>query len=265
MKRTLVIGDIHGGLRALVQCLIRCKYDPKNDIIIFLGDYCDGWSETSELIEYLINLKKENEGIIFLQGNHDNWAAEWVRFGLTKPMWTGNGGFTTIKSYKKTGFVTKESHQDFFKNLLDYYLDDENRAFVHGGFTSRKGIGHEAHSSSYYWDRDLWELAVILDGKELETNDYFRPNPYRMFKHKEIYIGHTSTVWWKVKSELKEYKEAAQWATGPITVPMHRCNIWNLDTGGGWGGKLTVMDIDTKEYWQSDYVKNLYPDEKGRD
>ena len=28
--------------------------------------------------------------------------------------------------------------------------------------------------------------------------------------------------------------------------------------------KLTIMDLDTQEYWQSDLVKELYPNEKGR-
>ena len=45
---------------------------------------------------------------------------------------------------------------------------------------------------------------------------------------------------------------------------MNRCNVWNLDTGGGWLGKLTIMDIDTKQFWQSDFVYELYPEEKGR-
>jgi serine/threonine protein phosphatase 1 len=40
--RTLVIGDIHGGLRAL-QILERAKVTTK-DTLIFLGDYVDGWN-----------------------------------------------------------------------------------------------------------------------------------------------------------------------------------------------------------------------------
>ena len=28
--------------------------------------------------------------------------------------------------------------------------------------------------------------------------------------------------------------------------------------------KLTIMDLDTQEYWQNDLVKELYPNEKGR-
>ena len=46
--------------------------------------------------------------------------------------------------------------------------------------------------------------------------------------------------------------------------PVRRLNIWNLDQGAGWNGKLTLMDAHTEEYWQSDLVGELYPDELGR-
>ena len=54
--RTLVIGDIHGGLRALHQIMERAKVTPK-DTLIFLGDYVDGWSQSPQVIDYLIELK----------------------------------------------------------------------------------------------------------------------------------------------------------------------------------------------------------------
>ena len=31
---------------------------------------------------------------------------------------------------------------------------------------------------------------------------------------------------------------------------MNAANIWNLDTGGGWYGFISIMDVDTKEVWQ---------------
>jgi serine/threonine protein phosphatase 1 len=34
--------------------------------------------------------------------------------------------------------------------------------------------------------------------------------------------------------------------------------VWNIDTGAGWSGKLTIMNVDTKEYWQSDLISELY-------
>jgi serine/threonine protein phosphatase 1 len=48
--RTLVIGDIHGGLRALHQIMERAKVT-KEDTLIFLGDY-DGWSQSPQVLDY---------------------------------------------------------------------------------------------------------------------------------------------------------------------------------------------------------------------
>jgi serine/threonine protein phosphatase 1 len=53
MNRTLVIGDIHGGLKALIQVLERAKVT-SNDTLIFLGDYVDGWSDSPQVIDFLM-------------------------------------------------------------------------------------------------------------------------------------------------------------------------------------------------------------------
>ena len=55
MTRTLAIGDIHGGLRALEQILERAKVT-QDDLLIFLGDYVDGWSESAQTVSFLIEL-----------------------------------------------------------------------------------------------------------------------------------------------------------------------------------------------------------------
>jgi serine/threonine protein phosphatase 1 len=62
----------------------------------------------------------------------------------------------------------------------------------------------------------------------------------------EIYIGHTPTIF---------YGE---------TEPMNAENMWNIDTGAAFTGKLSIMDINTKQFWQSDIVMDLYPGEEGR-
>ena len=49
--RTFAIGDIHGGLRALLQLLGKLNLHPE-DRLIFLGDYIDGWSEAAQVIEF---------------------------------------------------------------------------------------------------------------------------------------------------------------------------------------------------------------------
>ena len=54
MKK-FVIGDIHGGLKALLQVLKKINCD-KNDTLIFLGDFVDGWSESPAVLDFLIEL-----------------------------------------------------------------------------------------------------------------------------------------------------------------------------------------------------------------
>ena len=81
----------------------------------------------------------------------------------------------------------------------------------------------------------------------------------RLYSHSEVYIGHTATNSWKCKSHYPEADNVLQETlNGPITIPMHRCNIFNMDTGAGFRGKLSIMDINTKEFWQSDFTNELY-------
>ncbi|MEM0931112.1 MAG: metallophosphoesterase, partial [Bacteroidota bacterium] len=56
--RTLVIGDIHSGQRALEQLLNRIQITSQ-DHLVFLGDYVDAWSTAVETIDFLIQLKDQ--------------------------------------------------------------------------------------------------------------------------------------------------------------------------------------------------------------
>ena len=84
-KRTLVFGDIHGGLRALQQLLERVVIQI-DDTMIFLGDYVDGWSESAQTIQFLMELSKKYN-CIFIKGNHDLWCGRWLSLGKSNPVW----------------------------------------------------------------------------------------------------------------------------------------------------------------------------------
>ena len=106
------------------------------------------------------------------------------------------------------------------------------------------------------WDRSLWDIALEVDDEWKKGERYELLNQYN-----EIFIGHTTTMNWFGKPHYPEYKHNL---SGRIVTPMNRCNVWNLDTGAGYKGRLTIMDIDSKEYWQSDMAVLLYPDETGK-
>tara|TARA_R110002124_G_scaffold98883_2_gene244529 strand:+ start:115 stop:843 length:729 start_codon:yes stop_codon:yes gene_type:complete len=240
--RTFAIGDIHGGLKALIQVLNQLEITEK-DTLIFMGDYVDGWSESAQVVDFLIHLSKKIN-CIFIKGNHDVWCENWLKDQSdVNPTWYLHGGKETIDSYEGFTIDKKNEHLNFFENLKMYHLDTENRLFLHAGFTSMHGVERETYPHKFCTDRTLWEMALAMD-KEIEKSSSNYPR--RLQHYNEIYIGHTPTT---------NYS---------ITTPMHAINIWNVDTGAAFKGKITALNINTKAYFQSDELPKLYPNEKGR-
>ncbi len=241
MSRTIVIGDIHGGLRALKELIANIQINA-NDHLIFLGDYVDGWSESAQLIQFLIELEKTHK-CDFIFGNHDAWCHDWLENDLSNDIWLKHGGKSTIESYAEFSESEKMAHLAFFKRMKNYLVDSENRLFIHAGYSSMHGPEREHYQSNYRWDRTLRETALAVHGK-VQKDDRVFPKRHKLFK--EIYIGHTPTLEWG------------------IDHPWNRLNVWNLDTGAAFMGKLSALDIDSKVYWQSSPVHSLYKGEKGR-
>ncbi|HTR29881.1 MAG TPA: metallophosphoesterase [Puia sp.] len=241
MANTYVIGDIHGGFKALKQVIERVGL-AADDRLIFLGDYVHGWSETRQVIDYLIELDRTH-ACTFVIGNHDVWCMEWLaRLGSAED-WLAQGGQATMDSYAGAGEELKMQHLLFFSRMVPYYEDEHRRLFVHAGYTSIHGPAREYFTSNFYWDRTLWEMAVVADSRISQSSLLY---PKRLRLYDEIYIGHTPTT------------------NYGVDTPMHKCNVWNIDTGAAFEGRITVLDIDSKRFWQSDIVQSLYPDEKGR-
>ncbi|MFD0989970.1 metallophosphoesterase family protein [Mariniflexile jejuense] len=239
--RTLVVGDIHGGLKALIQVLNKVEVT-EDDTLIFVGDYVDGWSEAAQVIAFLTALS-EKINCIFIKGNHDVWCENWLETGHVDATWYMHGGKETMDSYNGFSKEEKNMHLTFFKNMPLYYIDDDNRLFIHAGFTSMHGVEKEVFKATYYFDRTLWEMALTMS-KDIKEDSLLFPN--RLKHYSEIFIGHTPTT------------------NFGFSVPTKAANVWNVDTGAAFKGKLSVMDVNTKAFFQSDALPSLYPNEMGR-
>ena len=241
MNRTFTIGDIHGGLRAL-QRVLNLAGVTRNDRLIFLGDYVDGWSESAQVISFLEGLDAAME-CVFLKGNHDELCESWLRDGTIDERWLEAERTSTQQSYSQFSPAEKLRHLAFLERMSYMFVDEANRLFIHAGFTNQRGPANERVKSYLTWDRSLWEMALALDPSiPPESSRY--PKRLRLFH--EIFVGHTPTLY---QNE---------------TRPMQAGNVWNLDTGAAFTGALTIMDVETKECWQSDPVWKLYDGEKGR-
>lgn len=210
----------------------------------------DRRDEVYECVEELLKIRN----LIAVRGNHDDWFDVFCRTGHHPEDWI-HGGLETAKSYLGQGGKSPtvsgsyalasiirpkdvpKRHRTFLAKLPLYHIDDKGRCFVHGGFNRLLPFIGQI-PSIYYWDRELWTSALSWQVAE-------RLHPgQQAFKiktpFKEIFLGHTPTTTWNV------------------TVPMRSANVYNLDTGAGQYGKLTIMDVETKKYWQSDPVGELY-------
>ncbi len=241
MSTKWVIGDLHGGLKGLVQLLERAPV-ASDDQLIFLGDYVDGWSESAQLIDFLIQFQQQFN-CIFIRGNHDVYCHNWLYKDELDSTWINHGGVATMKSYSNYTREQRLKHIDFYEQLHNFHIDEENRLFIHAGYTSMHGPEKETHESMLYWDRTLWEMALTMDQRIQKDSKLY---PKRLLLFNEIYIGHTPTL---------QYDSS---------TPMQACNVWNIDTGAGFKGAATILNVTDKTCYQSDPLPELYPTEKGR-
>jgi len=249
--KTFILGDIHGAYKAMLQCFERSGFDKDSDQLIFLGDVADGWLEVYECVEELKSIKY----LIWLLGNHDEWTQRWFRGDWypsddpRKPqksndsyIWISQGGSATVKSYLiKDVPNRKRNHVNFWLNKPQLYHLQDECLFVHGGIDWHFAPDDQTKDDSiFYWDRKMWDVAVYWSKRQKE-------NTFK--EYKEVFIGHTATNHYP---DFIDHK------------PVHLQNLWNLDQGAGWDGKLTLMELETHHYWQSDIVTELYPGVKGR-
>jgi serine/threonine protein phosphatase 1 len=239
--RRFVMGDIHGGFRGLKQCLERSSFDYENDLLIQLGDVCDGWSETKECLDELMKIKN----LILLKGNHDDWAIQHYTGNLPNKMssnfrvWFSQGGEATLKSL---GEQIDKKYLDFLQSAINYVQLGKDM-FVHGSVP--QGDLDKSPGYMFFWDREIVDVAFNRKGYFKETNE---PIDNRFGK---IYVGHTC-----VQAIMYEFEH--------LCLPYNISNLVLMDTGAAFNGKISMMNIDAVEVFQSDFLMDLYSDEKGR-
>jgi len=224
MKR-FVIGDIHGRYDALIEVFQLSNFNYETDKLIILGDIADGGIDSYKVVEELLKIKN----YIFCIGNHDIWLKNHFETGIIEKVWYNQGGKATIESYKKAGFVkdgkiqSPETHLQFFRKAHWYHIEDENKLFVHGGIEPDKPISQQ-QKLTILWDRELIKYA--------------RKQPIPNWEY--VFVGHTTT------QTYKNYPNVAN-----EFEPIKFNNLYIMDCGAGWDGKLAIMNIDTFEFYTS--------------
>lgn len=222
--RKFVLGDIHGEDEKLLSVLEQVNFDFEKDHLTTLGDIVDRGPEPFRCMEILMKCKNR----IDIKGNHDVCLYEWIKMGAQKDSRTHSlGGFhgshDTMCQWQALDEAMKKRCKSFLEGQINYHINEKNDLFIHAGFDRSIQL-IENLEDEFYWSRKfIMEAASCKGGQRLKTIEDFN----------KIYIGHTPTMKWGEP------------------IPLLLGGVWCLDTGSGKGGKLTLMDLETEEYWQA--------------
>jgi serine/threonine protein phosphatase 1 len=220
--RLLVIGDIHGCLRAFEALLHAVKPQPE-DRIIALGDYVDRGPDSRGVLDRLVALYATGR-LVPLIGNHDLMLLQ--ARDTPDPMWLGFGGDATLRSYGVPEYVIEDAlerawdeeallggiparHWQFLERDCVPFFETEKHFFVHANAYPDVPLS-EQPDYMLYWEK-LIEPCVHVSGKTM-------------------ICGHT-----RQKNGL------------PLDLDTTIC----IDTNIYEGGWLTCLDVQARYVWQA--------------
>ena len=165
--RVLVVGDIHGNLKALMKLLKKAKYDPQKDLLVSLGDLIDRGDHSLATLTYFL----DNPNILVVAGNHEDimvrsFFDETSKSG-NKALWHGNGGTwgdDVDKSLLKT--IAKKMVNQFAYTATVELQCGTKFGFTHGDVVGTKWLGENYHNQS------VKELTRLMWGRDRAKHKY---------------------------------------------------------------------------------------------
>jgi serine/threonine protein phosphatase 1 len=209
-KRIIAIGDIHGHAKALSDLVGLIDVQP-SDTLVTLGDYVDCGPDAKNVLNQLIELQKRCN-FIALMGNHEEMMLGAWEGRDNFEFWMQFGGDATLKSYGSAQAMNliPHRHGDFLKNLKLYH-ETEHHFFIHANYFPNRPIDRQDRQTA------LWRP---LTGRDI---------PGRHYSQKVAIVGHTPTT-----------------NRAILDLGHLKC----IDTGCGYGGLLTALDVMTGKVWQ---------------
>jgi serine/threonine protein phosphatase 1 len=211
-KRIFAVGDIHGCYEKLAAMMNVLPWKRESDdLLLFIGDYIDRGPKSREVVEYLVNLRKNGGNFVFLKGNHEKMLIDYYVHQRDQMLYVANGGAETIASYVEGGigrkaFVLPEAHLEFLLALQNYH-ETEDYIFVHAGLRDGIPLTEQAEEDM------LWIREEFI----YSTFDW----------QKRVVFGHTA-----------------------LETPFVTPGKIGIDTGAVYGNKLTTVELPAMRFYQ---------------
>jgi serine/threonine protein phosphatase 1 len=249
-SRTIVIGDIHGDLKALDRLLERLPKLTSADRIVFLGDYVDRGPDSRGVVERVRQLQKSGPAeVVALRGNHeDKWIECYHNPDLGFLIPRVNGCASTFRSFTKGPSIGENDAQTAreleqmirvkewmprevieWMETLPLWYEDEHAIYVHAGLEGKKDRWkHPSHS----------DANTLLWMRKYEF--------YTGYRGKRLVFGHTAVD----ELPIDHLGPYARYLGGILDVWM-RGDLIGLDTACGKGGHLSAVELPSSRIFDS--------------
>ena len=230
-SRVLAIGDVHGMYEKLIKLMDKIRFNPDEDLLIFLGDYIDRGPDPGRCLQYIFALQQQYPDVVVcLMGNHEVMMSSYFmqKRGSYNNLivdyagsWLDNGGLETLKQLDEMDADTKEELLQWVMNLpVKYQYQDY--FFCHAGVDPDVPLAVQ-NEFDMLWRRQQW---------------------WEQYKGEEtLVVGHTPVQ--KVMKLTGKERRTPK----PLFLANH---VIICDTGAYMsGGKLSCVDVLAGKVWQA--------------
>ena len=198
MKKTFVVGDIHGRCAQLQTLLALLPRDEQSDTLVFLGDLIDRGPDVPGCVKHVVDLCRKNpERVICLRGNHEQMLLDFLDEENLIWIEQATGCDQTFAQYTQKLLVIRSESDfaaarnligekipaeeiEFFRHLPSYHEDDY-ALYVHAGLENGKHP-RESSADALMWTRDS--------------------NFFKSYRGKPCVFGHTPTAFLPLRGRL---------------------------------------------------------------
>lgn len=214
--KTFVIGDIHARFEKLEALLTRTAFKFSTDRLVVIGDVLDSGPEPFECAKMLTD-------ITFLRVLIGDYDLDFISYALRNE--SNAYVMTKISNTRAIWDNMSKAEKDFYSGsflstMRPYYMVDKN-LYVHGGIQLNGPVQHQP-LYSICRDTKMWDNVMNM------KNDFKVSSIFD-----NIFRGHTPTTLYGSNK------------------PMYKNGVWNVNTSRALDDPLTMMDVETKEYWQA--------------
>ena len=277
------IGDVQGCHNALLRLLDALRFDPAGDQLWFAGDLVNRGPDSLKTLRLVMSL---GERAVSVLGNHDLHL-------LARAAGGREGRLDTLDALLAA--PDREALLGWLRHcplLHEAQLGDTRWVMTHAGIAPcwsltaartaarqveqvLRGDRHEVFLASMYGDEPRhWspgldeEAALRFSINALTRMRYCSADGALEFRAKGAPGSQPATLlpWFALPARVPVDAEIifGHWSTlGQVHWPQHR--VWGLDTGAVWGGRLTALDLDTRELTAVECPENRRPDGTGGD